>query len=71
MSSDGRELYDLIADALADLPEAEAKVLWLYHADGLSFQEIGERMGLSRGSIRRIWGKGLKNLKRTMDGPRH
>ena len=53
----------LLADALADLPKAEAEVLWLYHADGLSFEEIGNRMGLSRRSIRGIWSKGLKNLK--------
>jgi RNA polymerase sigma-70 factor (ECF subfamily) len=64
-----RELIVLLADALADLPEAEAEVLWLYHADGLSFEAIGERMGLSRKSIRGIWARGLKNLKRSLDGP--
>ena len=45
-----RELIVLLADALADLPEAEAEVLWLYHAENLSFEAIGERMGLSRKS---------------------
>jgi RNA polymerase sigma-70 factor (ECF subfamily) len=64
-----RELIVLLADALADLPGTEAEVLWLYHADGLSFEAIGERMGLSRKSIRGIWARGLKNLKRTLDGP--
>src|SRR3954452_5992429 len=33
-----RELIALAADALAALPEAEADVLWLYHAEGLSFE---------------------------------
>src|SRR3954449_4704068 len=64
-----RELIVLLADALAGLPSAEAEVLWLYHADGLSFEAIGERMGLSRKSIRGIWARGLKNLKRSLDGP--
>ena len=64
-----RELIVLLADALAGLPETEAEVLWLYHADGLSFEAIGERLGLSRKSIRGIWARGLKNLKRTLDGP--
>jgi RNA polymerase sigma-70 factor (ECF subfamily) len=64
-----RELIVLLADALADLAGAEAEVLWLYHADGLSFEAIGERMGLSRKSIRGIWARGLKNLKRSLDGP--
>jgi RNA polymerase sigma-70 factor (ECF subfamily) len=63
-----RELIVLLADALADLPGVEAEVLWLYHADGLSFEAIGERMGLSRKSIRGVWARGLKNLKRSLDG---
>lgn len=66
-----RELTVLLADALAALPETEAEVLWLYHAEGLSFEGIGDRMGVSRKSIRGIWARGLKSLKRTLDGPRH
>ncbi|WP_435020641.1 sigma-70 family RNA polymerase sigma factor [Tundrisphaera sp. TA3] len=66
-----RELTVLLADALAALPEAEAEVLWLRHAEGLSFETIGDRVGVSRKSIRGIWARGLKSLKRTLDGPRH
>jgi RNA polymerase sigma-70 factor (subfamily 1) len=64
-----RELIVLLADALADLPAPEAEVLWLYHAEGLSFEGIGERMALSRKSIRGVWARGLKSLKRTLEGP--
>jgi RNA polymerase sigma-70 factor (ECF subfamily) len=64
-----RELIVLLADALEALPESEAEVLWLYYADGLSFEAIGERMDLSRKSIRGIWARGLKNLKRSLDSP--
>jgi len=64
-----RELTVLLADALAGLPESEAEVLWLYHAEGLSFEAIGDRMGLSRKSIRGIWARGLKTVKRSLDGP--
>ncbi len=64
-----RELTVLLADALAALPESEAEVLWLYHAENLSFEAIGDRMGVSRKSIRGIWARGLKSLKRTLDGP--
>jgi RNA polymerase sigma-70 factor, ECF subfamily len=63
------ELTVLLADALAGLPESEAEVLWLYHAEGLSFEAIGERVGLSRKSIRGIWACGLKSLKRSLDHP--
>jgi RNA polymerase sigma-70 factor (ECF subfamily) len=64
-----RELIVLLADALADLPEAEAEVLWLYHAESLSFEAIGERLKLSRKTVRGIWARGLKSLKRTLEGP--
>ncbi|MBX6315136.1 MAG: sigma-70 family RNA polymerase sigma factor [Isosphaeraceae bacterium] len=64
-----RELIILLADALADLPEAEAEVLWLYHADGLSFEAIGERLGLGRKCVRGLWARGLKGLRRQLEGP--
>jgi RNA polymerase sigma-70 factor (ECF subfamily) len=64
-----REQLVLLADAFAGLPEQEADVLWLYHAEGLSFEAIGQRLGLSRKSIRGIFARGLKHLKRTMEGP--
>lgn len=64
-----RELIVLLADALAALPDGEADVLWLYHAENLSFEVIGERMGVSRKSVRGIWARGLKRLKRSLEGP--
>ncbi len=64
-----RELIVLLADALGALPEGEADVLWLYHAENLSFEAIGERMGLSRKSVRGVWARGLKRLKRSLEGP--
>lgn len=64
-----RELTVLLADALADMSDPDAEVIWLYHAEGLSFEAIGERLGLSRKSVRGIWARGLKSLRRTLDGP--
>ncbi|WP_337177321.1 sigma-70 family RNA polymerase sigma factor [Paludisphaera sp.] len=64
-----RELIVLLADALAGLPVAEADVLWLYHAEGLSFEAIGERTGVTRKSARGVWARGLKRLKRSLEGP--
>jgi RNA polymerase sigma-70 factor (subfamily 1) len=64
-----REQIVLLADALAALPMAEADVLWVYFSENLSFEAIGERVGLSRKSIRGIWARGLKRLKRSLEGP--
>ncbi len=64
-----REQTVLLADALAALPSPEADVLWLYYAENLSFEAIGGRFGMSRKSIRGIMVRGLKRLKRTLEGP--
>ncbi|GIW86036.1 MAG: DNA-directed RNA polymerase sigma-70 factor [Isosphaeraceae bacterium] len=64
-----RELTVLLADALEGLPEVEAEVLWLYHADNLSFEAIGERLGMSRKVVRAHWARGLRGLKRKLDHP--
>ncbi|MGZ3487593.1 MAG: sigma-70 family RNA polymerase sigma factor, partial [Isosphaeraceae bacterium] len=64
-----RELIVLLADALDVLPVPEADVLWLYHAENLSFEAIGDRMGMSRKSVRGTWARGLKRLKRSLEGP--
>lgn len=64
-----REQLVLLADAVAGLADGEAEVLWLYYAEALSFEAIGQRLGLSRKSVRGIYARGLKHLKRTMEGP--
>jgi RNA polymerase sigma-70 factor (subfamily 1) len=64
-----REQIVLLADALAALPVIEADVLWLRSAENLSFEAIGDRVGLSRKSIRGIWARGLKRLRRSLEGP--
>jgi RNA polymerase sigma-70 factor (ECF subfamily) len=45
-----------------------ADVLWLYHVEGLSFEAIGQRFGVSRKVIRGMWAKGLASLRKSM-GP--
>jgi RNA polymerase sigma-70 factor (ECF subfamily) len=65
-----RELSVLLADALQDIPELEAEVLWLYHAENLSFESIGDRLGLSRKVVRGQWARGLRSLKRQIEHPR-
>jgi RNA polymerase sigma-70 factor (ECF subfamily) len=64
-----REQLVLLADAFAGLPDQEADVLWLKEAENLSFEAIGQRLGLSRKSVRGIYARGLKHLKRSLEGP--
>jgi len=61
-----REQTRLLTGTLALLPASEAEVLWLHHAEGLSFSTISERLGLSRKRIRVIWARGLRSVRRSM-----
>lgn len=61
-----REATVLLADALTKLPPDQAEVLWLYHVEGLSFESIGQRQGVSRKVVRGLWAKGLATLRRSM-----
>ncbi len=63
-----REQTGLLTGTLARLPASEAEVLWLHHAEGLSFSTISERLGLSRKRIRVIWARGLRSVRRSMGG---
>lgn len=63
-----REATVLLADALTKLPADQAEVLWLYHVEGMSFDAIGQHLGVTRKVIRGIWAKGLASLRRSM-GP--
>lgn len=64
-----RELTVLLADALSTLPPSEAEVIWLYDADGLSFDAIADRLGLGRKAVRGLYARALKNLRRVLDPP--
>ncbi len=61
-----REQIILLADALEGLPEQETEVIWLYYAEGMSFESIGDRLNVSRKSVRGIFARGLKGLQRNM-----
>ncbi len=61
-----REATVLLADALTKLPPEQAEILWLYHVDGLSFETIGQRLGISRKVARGLWAKGLASLRRSL-----
>ena len=55
----------LLADALTGLPPVEATILRLHDESRLSFDEIGEMMGLGLVQVRAAWARGLKELGRT------
>jgi RNA polymerase sigma-70 factor (ECF subfamily) len=61
-----RERAVLLAEALARLPEDYREVLILHDLEGLSFPEVGRRMGRTLDSVKNIWARALARLRRSL-----
>lgn len=62
-----REQVVLLANALARLPEDYHEVVVLRHFEGLSFNEVGERMGRSLDSVQKLWVRALGRLRQELE----
>jgi len=58
-----REQAVRLADALAQLPEAQREALVLQHWHGRSLAEIGEHLGRSPAAVAGLIKRGLKQLR--------
>jgi RNA polymerase sigma-70 factor (ECF subfamily) len=58
-----REQGVLLADALARLPDDYREAIVLRFFEELSFPEMAERMGRSAESVRKLWTRGLAQLR--------
>lgn len=59
-----RERAVLLANALATLPDDYREAVVLRHLENLSFPEVAERMGRSIDSVKKLWMRGLAQLRR-------
>jgi RNA polymerase sigma-70 factor, ECF subfamily len=69
----GRDTADVVVardearvalDALEAMPSRQASVLWAREVEGLTYEEIGERYGLSEPSVRSTLHRARKTLRR-------
>lgn len=61
-------LLDLLARELDALPPQYAAVLKMVYADGLSYDEIADRLAISNASARKLKERGLKQIRTAMSG---
>lgn len=63
--------YDILCDELKEelkqIPEQQARVLWLYYADGLSWKQVSKRMNLSESHIFRIRQTAMEKIFNKID----
>jgi RNA polymerase sigma-70 factor (ECF subfamily) len=56
----------ILANALKALSVEQAEVLTLHHLEGLTFNEVAQRMGRSLGSVKQLWMRALGHLRRKL-----
>src|SRR3954471_15008355 len=59
-----RDEARLALDALESMPGRQASVLWAREVEGLSYDEIGERFGMSEPSVRSLLHRARRTLRR-------
>jgi RNA polymerase sigma-70 factor, ECF subfamily len=64
-----REQAVLLADALRELSEDYREVIILRHMEGLSFPEVARQLGRSVDSVKKLWMRGLVQLRRLLGTP--
>jgi len=64
-----REATDAVRKALVYLPEDYSRAMTLYYIDGLSREEIGERMGRSPSAVNGFLYRGLGMLRQRLGSP--
>ena len=57
------QLVKTVREALGRLPERDALVLSLYYIEGLSYQEVGQVIGVSESRVCQLCGRAIKRLR--------
>jgi RNA polymerase sigma-70 factor (ECF subfamily) len=65
-----RERDDALEAALSRLPARYRTVVLWRHGEGLGFEAVGTRLGISADAARKLWARALLRLKQTL-GPDH
>lgn len=58
----------ILADVLSKLPEDHREVIILRNLEGLSHEEVAQRMGRTVGAVRMLWVRALTRLKAAFAG---
>jgi RNA polymerase sigma factor for flagellar operon FliA len=65
------ELREMVADAIANLPEREKLVITLYYYEDLTLREIGEVLGVTESRVSQLHTKAILRLKARLGAPQH
>lgn len=66
-----QEVKDVLAKAIAKLPEKEKMVIYLYYFEGLTLKEIGLTLNLSESRISQLHTKAVLRLRGSLSKKKH
>ena len=61
-----REVEAALLSALDVLTEHHRNVVLWHHRDGMPFEDVGQRLGISADAARKLWERALKALRREL-----
>ena len=67
---DENEMKDMVADAIARLPEREKLVIALYYYENLTLREIGEVLGVTESRVSQLHTKAVLRLRSRLSSER-
>jgi RNA polymerase sigma-70 factor (ECF subfamily) len=62
-----RELMERVREGMAELPDKQARVFWLSCVEGLSHQQIGDRLEIPPGEVRVLLHRARAHLRGLLD----
>jgi len=62
-----RDISGSLGQSLANLPERQKQVIFLYYFEKMSIQEIGEKLGISYRTVVNTKTNGIKNMKANLN----
>ena len=64
-----REQAEIVQQALARMPEDYSQVVILRYQDGLSFEQVAQRMQRSENAVRKLWFRAVERLEQELRAP--
>jgi RNA polymerase sigma-70 factor (ECF subfamily) len=62
-----KELMDRVRQGMAELPDKQAQVFWLSCVEGLSHQQVSDRMEVPPGEVRVLLHRARAHLRAVLD----
>ncbi len=66
IEAESADLLNSVRQALTQLPTQQAQVFWLRYVDGLSYQEIGDELGIKVNRVGVLLHRARKRLQETL-----